>query len=290
MAALLDLRADLDGARHVVYAPAAGGTGDLAAGGYRLFHALRRLATALATMKTPPKLAIVTRNAQPVEEGDRANPAHAVLWGLGRTLALEQPQIWGGIIDVDDLAPPELVSQHLAAEIGAGDHDDRDDQVVYRAGRRRVPRLQRQTPPPAPTVQLPGEASHLVVGATGSLGPSLIRQLAQMGARTIVAVSRNPAGRLDRLAHELATTGTTLVTVAVDAADEAAMTGLFGRFGTDLPPLDGIYLAALAGGPVVIDEMTDDDVNTMFRPKLDAAAVLHKLSLKTPVRHFVLFS
>jgi phthiocerol/phenolphthiocerol synthesis type-I polyketide synthase A/phthiocerol/phenolphthiocerol synthesis type-I polyketide synthase B len=36
--------------------------------------------------------------------------------------------------------------------------------------------------------------------------------------------------------------------------------------------------------------MTDDDVNTMFRPKLDAVSVLHKLSLKVPVRRFVLFS
>ena len=36
--------------------------------------------------------------------------------------------------------------------------------------------------------------------------------------------------------------------------------------------------------------MTDDDVNPMFRSKVDAASVLHKLSLTTPVRRFVLFS
>ena len=54
----------------------------------------------------PPKLYVVTRNAQPIVEGDRANPAHAVLWGQGRTLALENPEFWGGIIDVDDTVPP----------------------------------------------------------------------------------------------------------------------------------------------------------------------------------------
>ena len=68
------------------------------------------------------------------------------------------------------------------------------------------------------------------------------------------------------------------------------MTALFARFGKDLPPLDGIYLAALAGGEALLSEMTDDDVNTMFRSKLDVTSVLHKLSLKTPVRRFVLFS
>ena len=68
------------------------------------------------------------------------------------------------------------------------------------------------------------------------------------------------------------------------------MTALFERFGNDLPPLDGIYLAALAGGAGLLSDLTDDDVTTMFRSKLDVVSVLHKLSLKTPVRRFVLFS
>ena len=77
------------------------------------------------------------------------------------------------------------------------------------------------------------------------------------------------------------------MTVAADAADEAAMTALFDRFGTDLPPLGGIYLAAFGGGPVTLCDMTDDDVTAMFRPKLDAVALLHKPVAETagaPVR------
>ena len=138
--------------------------------------------------------------------------------------------------------------------------------------------------------RLEGDTSHLVIGATGNVGPYLIRQLAEMGAATIVAVSRHAGPQLEELATELASGGTKLIEVAADAADEAAMTALFERFGKDLPPLEGIYLAALAGGEALLSEMTDDDVNTMFRSKLDVASVLHKLSLKTPVRRFVLFS
>ncbi len=63
-----------------------------------------------------PKLFVVTRNAQPIADGDRANPAHAVLWGQGRTLALEHPEFWGGVIDVDDTVPPELLARYLQAE------------------------------------------------------------------------------------------------------------------------------------------------------------------------------
>ena len=78
--------------------------------------------------------------------------------------------------------------------------------------------------------------------------------------------------------------------MAADATDETAMSALFDRFGTELPALEGIYLAAFAGGPVALSDMTDDDVNTMFRPKLDALGVLHALSLRTAVQQFVLFS
>jgi phthiocerol/phenolphthiocerol synthesis type-I polyketide synthase B len=103
-------------------------------------------------------------------------------------------------------------------------------------------------------------------------------------------VSRNPGSRLDQLATSLSATGSTLVTVAADASDETAMSALFDRFGADLPPLSGVYLAAFGGGPMTLRDMTDDDVTTMFRPKLDAVALVHNLSLRQPVRQFVLFS
>ena len=74
------------------------------------------------------------------------------------------------------------------------------------------------------------------------------------------------------------------MTVAADASDEAAMSALFDRFGADLPPLGGIYLAAFGGGPVTLRDMTDDDVTAMFAPKLDVLSLLHQLSLKQPVR------
>ena len=274
-------------AQHVLYAPAVTGAAIGVASAYRLFHGARRLAAELATMALPPRLFIVTRNAQPISAGDRANPAHATLWGLGRTLALEHPEIWGGIVDLDDSVPAVLAAQYVLREAGA---DDGEDQVVYRAGVRHVPRLERRNPPPDPACVFGDDTSHLVIGATGNIGPHLIQQLADMGAATIVAVSRNPGARLHGLAQRLSSTGTRLVEVAADATDEAAMSALFDRFGTDLPALEGIYLAAFGGGPVTLRDMTDDDVNAMFRPKLDAAWLLHSLSLRTTVRQFVLFS
>jgi len=275
---------------YVLYAPPVTGAHVDGASAYGLFNEARTLVAQLVDARTAgasTRLVIVTRNAQPVKEGDRANPVHAVLWGLGRTVALEHPEIWCGIVDLDETVPAVLAARCVLTEAQA---DDGEDQVVYRAGARYVPRLERSTPAPHGDSALGAHGCHLVVGATGNIGPCLIEQLAEMGAKTIVAVSRNPGGRLNELSEHLATTGTTLVSVAADAADEAAMTGLFDRFGTDLPPLEGIYLAAFGGGPVTLTDMTDDDVNAMFRPKLDAVCLLHELSLSSAVHQFVLFS
>ncbi|WP_111508799.1 type I polyketide synthase [Mycobacterium kyogaense] len=271
-------------ATHVLYAPDAGDAGDL---GYGLFETGRAIAAAAAESTSPPAVYLLTRNAQPVNEGDRADPAQAVLWGLGRTLALEHPDIWGGLIDVDASVPAPVAARWLLAEAHAGDGED---QVVYRAGARRVARLVHQLPTAPASAGLNPDVAHLVIGATGNIGPRLIEELARMGAKTVVAVSRNPGGRLDELTARLAASGTTVVTAAADAADEAALSALFDRFGKDLPPLGGIYLAAMSGGPVTLADMTHDDVVAMFRSKIDAVALLDTLSLDHPVEQFVLFS
>ena len=280
------LRAALAGVDYVLYAPAPVGRVDAPAG-YRLFHTARRLLTVLAGMPQPPKLLILTRNAQPIADGDRADPAHAVLWGMARTIRLEHPELWGAVVDVDESAPAELVSGILAAEVAGA---AADDQAVHRRGLRHVPRIEPRPVPAVALTRFEGNTSHLVIGATGNVGPYLIRQLAEMGAATVVAVSRRGAGQLGDLGADLKAAGTTLVEVAADAADEVAMAALFDRFGDDLPPLEGVYLAALAGGEALLTEMTDADLAVMFRPKLDAAAVLHRLTLRHRVRRFVLFS
>ncbi|MEC4765713.1 SDR family NAD(P)-dependent oxidoreductase, partial [Mycobacterium sherrisii] len=254
--ALLDVDAlgtALSGADHVVYAPAADTAVDPAPA-YELFGRVRRLVAAMTAGAGPARLFLVTRNAQPVTEGDHASPAHGALWGLGRTLALEHPEIWGGIIDLDASVPAEVAAPQVLREVGGGDGED---QVVYRGGARRVPRLQRHTVPVQSPVTLGAGTCQLVIGATGNIGPHLIRQLARMGATTIVAVSRNPGQRLAALTEDLAAQGVTLIPAAADATDETAMRALFDRFGADLPPLEGIYLAAFAGGPVLLGEMTD---------------------------------
>ncbi|GAA1091928.1 type I polyketide synthase [Tsukamurella strandjordii] len=288
-AALVDdtgaVRSALHGVDRVVYAPAMPRDGVDPSSARRGVRDVATLIRLLREHGNGARLTVLTRNAEAVSEGEVANPAHAALWGAGRTLALEHPELWGGLIDVDAALPPQLVAAALTAEAGAADDED---QVLYRTGVRRVPRLRRTTAPIARN-DVGGDETHLVIGATGNIGGDVIRQLARMGARTVVALSRR-GGLPDGLEDELAENGTRIVPVAIDAADRSAMTELFARFGDDLPPLGGVYVSSLAGGAGLLSELSADDIDAMFRAKVDVLAIVHELSLHTPLRDLVVFS
>ena len=191
----------------MLYAPAVTGGQFDAEAGYGLFNAGTTADRGhRPRWALPPRLFLLTRNAQPVTEGDRANPAHAVLWGLGRTLALEHPEILGRASSTSTSRCLRR-GRRLRGRRGHSGADD-EDQVVYRAGVRRVARLQRRcTPPAAPVRDWTRTAAIWSIGATGNIGPHLIQQLADMGAATVVAVSRNPGSRLDELADPPAADG-----------------------------------------------------------------------------------
>src|SRR5207248_767751 len=58
-----------------------------------------------AEWRRPPRLWLVTRGAQAVgSDPAPASVAEAALWGLGRVIANEHAEIWGGLVDLDPAA------------------------------------------------------------------------------------------------------------------------------------------------------------------------------------------
>src|SRR5690606_7881045 len=70
-----------------------------------------------ALAQTPARLWLVTRGAQPLDDRP-VRVAQATLWGLGRVMALEYSEQWGGLIDLGD-DPPSEEAEKLWREIGA---------------------------------------------------------------------------------------------------------------------------------------------------------------------------
>ena len=101
----------------------------------------------------------------------------ASLWGLGRTVAIEHPGIWGGLIDLQLNAQKTPDIDLLAAELL---HPDGETQIAISADNQRyVARLVRQPLAElrSQTLRIRDDATYLMTGGLGMLGPQY-RQVA----------------------------------------------------------------------------------------------------------------
>lgn len=240
------------------------------------------------------RLWLVTRGAQRVLGADRLDAPHAALaWGLGRSLALEHPAHWGGLVDLDPAAADAASLAGLLDTLAAGDGED---QVALRAGARHVARLAgRAMPAPAPLALDPAGAC-LVTGAFGGLGPKAAAWLADQGARTLVLIGRRGApaeaddAALWAALRQWRERGIEVLTDAVDVADRVAMGRLFERLRAMGHPVRAVVHAAAAIRFQALHDLGPDDLAAALRAKVDGSRVLHELTRDTPLDLFVLFS
>ena len=247
---------------------------------------------------TAVPLWIVTRDGQPVEL-DAVNIAGSPLWGFGRVLALEHPQIWGGLVDLQSLVQPDHNARMLAMEVLV---PDGEDQIALRGNRRYVARLKRSPAPAPASFQLRPDGTYLITGGLGGLGLKLAQWLSEHGAAHLVLTSRR--GLPDRAqwseladhpdfqrqiaaVREIEARGTQVTAVAVNVGDVAGMARLFQQFGSTLR---GIFHLAAALEFWPLEEMPLDGLTAMLHSKLTGAWILHQLSQELELDHFVLFS
>ncbi|HXV94387.1 MAG TPA: beta-ketoacyl reductase, partial [Pseudonocardia sp.] len=231
-----------------------------------------------------PVLHIATRRAVLAGEGDTGNAAQAVLWGLGRTVALEHPERWGGLLDLDDGGVGRWASALVAEWAGGGS----GGQACLRGGQRLVPRLRSCAPAAVPPSAVVDDGrAHLVVGGTGRLGPHVLDALIDEGARCLVVASRSGTApvppRPDRGAVRV-------VGVPVDIRDREAVRTLFGRFGADLPPLGTVVHAAFAQSIAPLSRVDAATVAEMHEVKIAGLALLHELAAAHGAREVVCLS
>ncbi|MEU7146400.1 type I polyketide synthase, partial [Nocardia sp. NPDC046473] len=217
------------------------------------------------------------------------HPAQALLWGLGRVVALEHPTRWGGLVDLPDKPGPRDWVQLCGVIAG----DAGEDQLAIRAGiayaRRLVPALP-AVPDDATRWQPDGTV--LITGGTGVIGARIARWIGEQGGARLLLLSRGgpqDAGA-QALAAELNAAGNEVEIVACDVADRASLARVLT---TILPehPLTAVFHAA--GTPdddVRVDELTPRQMNDLLAAKMAGAWHLHELTEPFGIAKFVLFS
>src|SRR5262249_42745608 len=167
------------------------------------------------------RLWLVTRLAQPVGGAlSEAGILQTPLWGIGKSIALEEPGRWGGLVDLD-AEPAERSAQQLAEELVNPVGPEHEDHVAIREGRRLVARIHPTPAPAGQGVVLAPNATYLVSGGLGALGRALATRMVAKGARNLVLLSRTGASTEDRRAaiRALEAAGATVITPAVDVCD-----------------------------------------------------------------------
>ncbi|MEU9986405.1 type I polyketide synthase [Streptomyces sp. NPDC048045] len=215
------------------------------------------------------------------------NPTQSQVWGLGLSVGLEHPDRWGGIVDLPT-TPEGRTSTRLAAVLTR--HGD-EDQLAVRASGVSVRRLTPATAPAAATAWRTGGTA-LITGGTGAIGGHVARWLAGNGAEHIVLTSRSGAGApgARELEAELTALGVRTTVAACDAADRAALAGLFARLDADGTPVRSVFHAA---GVVVSKPLADTDTADLahaLAAKAVGAAHLDELCAGRDLDAFVLFS
>nr|AAX98185.1 polyketide synthase type I [Streptomyces aizunensis] len=190
----------------------------------------------------------VTRDAVAAAGGDElGGAAQAQVWGLGRVVALEHPDRWGGLVDLPAVCDDRVLSRLMAVLAGSGD----EDQVAVRTSGTLVRRLLRAAPTSVPSAPWTPRGTVLVTGGTGALGRHVARHLAERGAERLVLVSRRGAdapGAAETEA-ELSAFGAAVTLVACDVADRDALGTLVARLAADGTPVRAVVHAAGVSQP-----------------------------------------
>lgn len=256
-----------------------------------------------------PRVLAVTRGAQNLREIDGPDALcsglpQAAVWGLGRTLAQEHGDWWGGLVDLDATGGPVAVLEALVLEVRRGG-DDFEDQVAYRGGTRYVARLERRPPAARHTraFQWRRDATYLVTGGFGGVGRQLVRWMAAQGVRRLVVIGRTPipdrtlwhtvtpgrAAEVVASIGELEAAGVAVHYAALDIADESALAGFLETFRREgWPPIRGVIHAAAAYESALTSHLDPAQMAQVLREKVLGSWLLHRML--TTVDVFVLFS
>nr|WP_215911530.1 type I polyketide synthase [Streptomyces coffeae] len=236
---------------------------------------------------TGPRLVILTRGAVATGDGEPvANLDQAALWGLVRSAQSENP---GRLllVDVDeDTAWESVLPAVLATE---------EPQAAVRAGTVLVPRLTRTFPEDTAgtgTAAPDPDGTVLITGGTGLLGRRTARHLITVrGARHLVLTSRRgmDAPGAAGLRAELEELGARVTIAACDAADRDALEGLLSAIDPAHPLVSVVHAAGVLDD-ATFAALTPEHLQTVLRPKVDAALHLHELTRELPLAEFVLFS
>jgi NAD(P)-dependent dehydrogenase (short-subunit alcohol dehydrogenase family)/acyl carrier protein len=165
--------------------------------------------------------------------------------------------------------------------------------VAFRGGARSVPRLRRIEDGVAGAAPLAFDANDtvLITGGSGGLGLLLAVWLVEHGVAHLMLVSRHgPSSGAQAQIDRLRGAGVDIVSVRADVSDYHQLQQEIGRAAAGRPSIAGMFHLAGVLDDGALEHQTWERFDRVFRPKVDGAWNLHRLSRGLPIKQFVMFS
>ena len=262
-------------------------------------------ALALAGWPDPARLWLVTRGAQ-VTDAAEAQPepvsvAQAPVWGMGRTIDHEHPELRCTRVDLSASGGAEEL-RALFQEVWT---DSCEADVALRGSRRYVARLTRNDEvEPAETPGGSGatdaadafdgftaEATYLITGGLGALGCAVATWMVEQGARHLVLMGRGEASApAQETLVALGEAGAEVVVAHGDVSCADQVTAVLESISASMPPLRGVVHAAGIIDDGIVLRLNERQLRAALAPKVQGAWNLHALTRDAALDFFVLFS
>ena len=238
-----------------------------------------------------PRLWLVTGGAQPVTDNKlKISILQSFIWGIGRVIAVENPENWGGMIDLS----PEPSSDELRMLADEIMGSDGDNQVAFRGGKRFAARLVRSESDGI-SQKLKQKEKHsatcLITGGLGGLGLQAARKIVENGMSHLVLVGRSvPSQDADEKILQLKNSGAEVVTIQADVSNKDEVRSVLGEISRKMPPLKGVVHCAGVIDDGVVVQQSWQRFERVLAPKVLGALHLHTLTKDITLDFFILFS
>lgn len=238
-----------------------------------------------------PRLFLVTLGAQGVQANEPVAIEQSALWGLGKVISFELPELKCIRIDLDPEQPKEESVKLLALELG---QEGVEDQVAFRASQRFVHRLlpfRQMAPRGNSEILVRSDSTYLITGGLGGLGLLTAKWMVKQGARQLVLLGRSePSATATAAITDLQREGADIIVASADVGDQEQMKALFQQMKEHLPVLRGVIHAAGVLDDGSLLNLDEERMKKVMIPKVEGTWILHEETASMPLDFFVLFS
>jgi myxalamid-type polyketide synthase MxaE and MxaD len=238
-----------------------------------------------------PRLWLVTKGAQPVINGEQISAEQSTLWGLGKTLSFEIPELKCIRIDLDPLQTDVENSHLLFKQVSK---DDSEDQIAFRKDARYVQRLLSFTPNTSfnpVAISLRSDSTYLITGGMGGLGLKTAEWMVSRGAKHLLLLGRNkPSQSAMNVIDQLRDMDVEVVIAPADVSDSSQLKKVFDKIEQEMLPLRGVIHAAgiLDDGSLL--NLNAERMKKVMASKVSGTWNLHHATMDISLDFFVLFS